>query len=587
MGRSSLLLVALGSFALSALPAPARAADPLDYMPHAAQVVVAADNPRRLAEALTGLDAFRAWQQLPQYRALYGSAAAKRAFLLLTLFEKELGAQWPELLDQLAGNGVAFGQQFADDPAPAILVLQGKDAGQVKKATGLAFKTIEDEFARQGAKDVLKRFEIAGCAAVKVGDFYAACSGATTLVSTNEDMLKAALRRDTTDAAKSPVHKARRDAFALLPKDPLAWLWLDFASVKKSKASKDSFDATRKDFLQTLVVGGTIDCLKRADFVAAGLYREPTGFRLSLRLPAGRGAFPPEYQLHVPPKGEPGSLPVLEPPGTIYTHSLHLDVAHLWANRKTLLNDESRGGLEKFDKDVSKFLPGGATFGDLLAMWGPYHRVVVANHDAMPYRKQPDQQFPAFGYVATGRDHRFARSVEPALRTAALLASLAYDLKLSEVAHEGVTIVCYRFPENKERADDPQGVRFNFEPCFAAVGDELVAATTLELCKKLVTELKAPAAGKKAPAVIRGTLSAHGLADALAALPDPAIADAILTRGIGLEQARKDVAALAAWVRSLGTARLALDIAETEYRLDLVWDVTAQGKQNQTPRGQK
>ncbi len=557
---------------LGGLTPPARLkADPLDCIPPAAQVVLVADSPRKLAEAVTGLDAFQKAQKLPQYRAVYDSATARRAFQMLAHFEKELLAKWPELLDQLAGNGVAFGLQFADDPQPAILVLQGKDAEQVKKATELALKTVEDEFARQGGKDVVKRYDIAGYDAVKVGDFHAVRVGATTILSSNEAMLKAAVQQATADRSKSSAHKARRDAFKLLPKDPLAWMWIDFASIKQSKSSMDFYEATRKDFLQTLFAGGTIDCLKRAEFVALGVYKEPTGFRLSLRLPAGRSEFPPEFQLHVPPKGEPGSLPLLEPPSTLYSHSLHLDIAHLWKNRKTLANDEIRAGLDMADKQISKVLPGSVKFGELLEMWGPYHRIVVANHDVPPYKKQPGTRFPAFGYVGTGRDPKFAKSLEPAIRSAAIIASLTFGMKMVEHTHDGVGIVAYRFPEDKELADDPDGTRFNFEPCFAIVGDQLVAATTVELCKKIITELKNPPKGKNSSAVIRGSFSAKGASDALAALPEPFITDAILARGVGLEDARKEVAALVTFVKTLGTVRVELDIAEKEYKLDLVW----------------
>jgi hypothetical protein len=569
MGRSALLVGTALALGVTLLLSPRlSAADVLDCIPPSAQVVVVADHPRKLVEAVTGLEAFQSAQKLPQFGALYNSSTTKRAFQLLAMFEKELGAKWPELLDQLAGDGVAFGFQFADDPAPALLVLKGKDEEQVKKALELAIKTA----ATLGASPI-NRVDIAGHEGLKYGDFRLVRLGSTVIISNVEATLKAAIEVSTTDPAKYTQHKARRDAFKLLPKDPLAWLWLDFASVKQSKSSKDFFDATRQDFLQTLVVGGTIDCLKRADFIAAGLYKEPAGFRLSVRLPAGRSEFPPEYQLHVPPKGEPGTLPLLEPPGTIYTHSLHLDIAHLWTNRKTLLNEEIRSGLEKADKDISRVLPGSVKFGELLAMWGPYHRIVVANHDALPYKKQPGQRFPAFGYVASGRDPKFAKCVEPALRSAAILASLQFDLKLTELTHEDIKIIAYRFPENKDLADDPEGIRFNFEPCFAIVDDQLVVATTAELCKKLITELKKAQKGKNDPAVIRGKFSARGAGDVLAALPEPFVTDAILSRGIGLEEARKEVAALVAWVRSLGTVRVGLDIAEKEYKLDLVWSV--------------
>ncbi len=564
------------ALALLVVAGAARAADPLDCIPPSAQLVVVSDNPRKLAEAVTGLDALQTAQKLPQYRAIYDSAAAKRAFQLLALFEKELGAKWPELLDQLAGNGVALGLQLENDPAPAILVLQGKDEKQVQAAIAFALKTVEDELTRQGAKDAVKRSKFADHDAAKVGDFHLARVGPTVLLSNNEAMLKAGVLLATADRAENSVHKARRDAFKLLPKDPLAWLWLDLASLKKTKASKDFFDATRQDFLQTIIAGGTIDCVKRADFVAAGVYKEEGGFRLAVRIPAGRSEFPAEYQLHVPPKGETGSLPLLEPPGTLYTQSFHLDIGYLWKHRAKLLNDEIRGQFEQAEKDASKVLLGRAKVGELLEMWGPHHRVVVANHDTMPYTKQPGQRFPAFGYVATGRDPKFAKSVEPALRSAAIVASLTFGMKMTEHTHEGTPIVAYRFTENKELADDPDGIRFNFEPCFAIVGDELVLASTVELCKKLVTELKSPRSGGKASlAVIRGKFSATGAADALAGLPEPFITDAILSRGIGLDDARKEVAGLVAWVKALGTVRGELDITATEFKLDLVWELGA------------
>jgi hypothetical protein len=527
-----------------------------------------ADNPRKLVEAVTTLDAVKAAQKLPQYRDIYDSVAAKRAFRLLALFETELGAKWPELLDQLGGGGVALGLQFADDPAPTIFVLNGTNEPQVKKAFAAVVRVVEDETARQGGKDGVKRFTLEGQEGVQIGDLRAVRFGTTVLISNNEQMLKDGATPGTSDRHKLP----RKAALGLLPKEPLAWLWADLKSVKQSKAAKDFFDATRQDFLQTLVFGGSIDCVKRADFVAAGLYKEANGFRVAVRLPAGRDAFPPEFQLHVPPKGTPGTLPPLTPPGTIYSHSLHLDVAHLWTHRKTLLNDEVRNGLEQFDKDISKVLPGSVKFGELLSMWGPHHRVVVASHDTPPYKKEPGQRLPAFGYVATGRDPKFAKSVEPALRSAALVASLQFSLKMVEHPHDGETVIAYRFKEDKELPDDPEGVRFNFEPSFAIVGEQLVVASTSELCKKLITELKKPQPAKGGDAVLRGVFSARGGAEYLSTALDPFVTDAILSRGIGLAAARKEVAELVAWAKTLGTGRVELDIAPKQYKLDLVWE---------------
>jgi hypothetical protein len=224
------------------------------------------------------------------------------------------------------------------------------------------------------------------------------------------------------------------------------------------------------------------------------------------------------------------------------------------------------------ERQLSKVLPGSVKFGELLEMWGPYHRGVVVNHDTPPYKTQPGQRLPAFGYVATMRDPKFGTSLESVLRGAGLIASLQFGLKQSEIDFDGVKLVAYRFPENKPLDADPDGVRFNFEPCFAVVGDRFIAASTVEVGKKLVAEVKRTAKVKPSPAVWRGKGYAAGAAVALTAIPDPLVTDAILSGGVGIEAARKQVDALAAWLKTLGTLRIEIDEAEREYKFDLIWN---------------
>jgi hypothetical protein len=552
------------------------AADPLDYMPEAARVVVVVDNPRRLAETVTGLDAFKQAQTLPQVRQLYDSPVAQRLYKLLAYAEKELGAKWPELLDQVAGNGLALGLQFQDGPAPAIVIARGTNPKQMEKAFDLVVKALEDEFTRQGATNPVKMEEDGGIKFAHVGtDFHFARLQDTILASNNLDFLKQSVTLARTHPeGEKKVHKARTDTAKVLPKNPLGWIWVNFAAFKESKATKDFFDTTRQDFIQTLAAGSTIDCLKRSDFVALGLYQEAKGFRLRVRLPAGRDGLWSDLALHVPPKGTTGSLPLLEPPGTIYSQSFHLDIGYMWKNRERMITGDSRKQFEKGEKEISRFLPTDVRLGDLLEMWGPQHRIVVANHDKRPYMTEPGTKLPAFGYVATMRDKKFGESLESIFQAASLLGSLSFGMKSAKVEHEGVTITGYRFTENKVVPDDPQGDRFNFEPCFAIVGDELMVASTIELGKKLVTELKKPRPVGNA-AVWSGKVYAERGADTLAGLTDPLVTDSVLGRGIGLTEARKEIADLIGWIRSLGSFQIEIDITAKEYRLDVVW---TQGK---------
>ena len=557
------------------LAGPVRAADtpdPLRYVPDSAQVVVKVENPRQLAEALTGLRAAQDARQLAQVQAVLDSTAARRVFQMIGYLERELGAKWPELLDQLASGGVAVGARFGPD-APAILVIQGTDEEQMARGFELVVRVIGEELVRNGAPALPtpKRFDDVDV--IHFGDgLHIARSGAVILVSNKVEALQKAIKTGKKGNGSVTAKKSLSAARKLLQKDPLVWLWIDFASVKQSQATQDFFAATRKDFLQTLVVGGTIDCLRRSDFVAAGLYRDARGLRLAVRLPAGRSEFPPEFAFHAPPeKAKPGSLPLLEPPGVLYSQSFYLDIGFYWKNRDKLIPDEMRKGLEEGEKNVSRFLPGSVKLGELLEMWGPHHRLVVVNHDKLPYKTEPGQRLPGFGYVATMRDPKFGTSLESVLRSAGLIASLQFGLKQSEVEHDGVTLVAYRFPENKPVDADPDGLRFNFEPCFAVVGDQFVAASTVEVGKKMVAEVRRTAKLRPSPAVWRGKGFAAGAATTLTAIPDPLVTDAILSGGVGIEDARKQVAAVGAWLRTLGTARIEIDVRAKEYRLDVVW----------------
>jgi hypothetical protein len=559
------------SLVLTSVAVAADPPDPLKFIPASAKLVVKVEKPRQLAEAVTGLQAVKDAQGLAPVRGVLDSATIRRFFQMLTYVEKELGAKWPDLLDQLAGGGIALGTTFGDN-APAVLVIQGTDEQQTAKAFDLLYRILDDELARQGFKGGLVKGTNRGAETFRLGDsFYYARVRSTVLISNKEEALGEAILTATTDkgvTTKKTLHEARK----LLPKDPLAWLWIDFAAVKQTQETKDFFDATRKDFLQTLVAGSTIDCVRRSDFVALGLYQEAKGFRLALRLPAGRDAFPEEFAFHVPPKGQPGSLPLLEPPGVLASLSFHLDIGYYWKHREQFIPEEMRKQLEEGEKQLSKFLPGSVKFGELLEMWGPYHRLVAVNHDVPPYKTVPGQRFPAFGYVATMRDPKFGQQVESTVRSAALITTFQFGLKMSETEHDGVKIVAYRFPEGKEMAEDPDNVRFNFEPCFAHVEGQFIAATTVELCKKLIVEVKRTAKVPPSPAVWRGKGYAVGAANALAALPEPLVTDAILTGGVGIEDARKQVDALTAWLKTLGTVRLEIDERETEYRLDVVWE---------------
>lgn len=566
----------LAALAVVLLVAPlARAADPPDplrLIPASAAFVLKVEHPRRLAEAVVGLSAVKDAQQLAPVREVLDGAAARRFYQVLAHLERELGADWPELLDRLAAGGLAVGGGFGDNAA-AVLVTQGTDPAAVGKAFDVLVKVLDDELARLGAPVKAARGKQNGFDTARVGDeFHAARAGAALIVSNNAGALAEALKLAKAGAAgglaaKESVKAARK----LLPPDPLAWLWVDFAAVKQDKATKDFLEDSKKDFLGNLVIGGTIDSLRRSDFVAAGLYRDASSFRLAVRLPAGKSDAP-VFALHTPPAGKPGSLPLLEPPGVLYSQSFYLDIGRAWTDRKSLFNDDIIGQIEEGEKQISKVLPGPVKLGEIMAAWGPYHRLVAFAQETPPYKTAPGQALPAFGYVTTVRDPQAVKSLESALRGGGLVAGLTFGVKLSEREVDGVKVVAYRFPENKPLDGDDENVRFNFEPCFAVVGDQFIGASTTEAMKKLIAEVRRTAKLDGSPLVWRNKLYAAAGGEALYATPDPFVTEFVLRYGSTQAEARKQVDALTAWAKTLGTVRVEIDEAAA-YTFDVIWDI--------------
>jgi hypothetical protein len=550
--RSTAILLVLAT----AVPA---AADEnlLRLVPKLATFVWVVEKPRAVVDAVAAIPQLEAARQFPQVRALYETAGAKRLLQLLAHVEVELGAKWPELIDRVAGGGVALAFDVLKEPAPTLLVVRGTDAAVSDKALSLLVKLVEDD----GQTKVLRTSHLGVDVIVIGNDLSLARVGTVVYVANKPEILDAALALAKTHApadsvAANPTAAAARTAAG---PDPLAWAWLDFAAVKQTQKAKDFFDNTRKELFQTVAFGATADALRRSDYVAAALTRTATGFRFTLTLPAKRADLSKDLDFHVPPAGERGTLPLLEPPGVVYSQSFHLDLGKLWADRKSIVDPAVLKQIEKAEKGVSRFLPG-TTLGTLLQQSGPYHRLVFAQTGEHLYTVEPAQPVPIPAYVINVRDPKFAESLDAILRGAALLAgNQVGGLKQSDVEIDGVKVNVYRINDKPTTpVADPDGIRFNFAPCYAAVGDSFVVACSSGMLKALIPELKKPSVAGH-PAVWRNKLYAVGGAAFLAAHPEPAITETILGQGVGLAEAKKQVADLTRWLATLGTAGVEID----------------------------
>ncbi|HEY8506390.1 MAG TPA: hypothetical protein VIL46_17535, partial [Gemmataceae bacterium] len=562
-----------------AAPAPLRAEpapDPARFLPADTGLLVKVEQPRRLVESAVGLELIRDLYRLEPLRELADTTSARRALRLLRYFEQELGAPWPELLDRLAGGGVAIGVRYLTGSSPAVLVIQGTDPALAEKFQRLALELIESELARTEAKVQVERRTYEGVEGIRVGkNFFTARIDAALLVASSNAALKSAidlhLAHSRGEKAESLAGAAGpRAARKVLPEGPLAWAWLNFAPLKALPQAKEVFARPRNDFNLTFLFGGWLDAARRSDFLTAGLYRTEGGFLTTVRLPAGRDTLPEEMALHVPPPGEPGTLPLLEPEGVLFSHSFYLDLKAMWDYRKLLMPEGVAKSFEEGVKQGSRFIPGG-TLPKVFERSGVYHRFVAAAPRDAGYGTELLQKLPSFAFVTSMRDPAFVRTVEPLIRTGALAASTQFKLRMREEEYKGVKIVGYHFPEDRDLPGDVSKLRFNFSPCFAAAGDQFLVCSCVPFCKELIDEVRSASRAGSSPANMRMRFYAEGAKALLNAAPDQLVTQAVLDQAVPVGEAKERIAEFLTWLERAGTLTLETEHGADSFRFDIRW----------------
>lgn len=552
----------------------ADAPDPLRRIPVQAGFVFKIENPRRFIEGLTKIDAYRGLEQFPQAREVLESTPVRRFFQTVRHLETELGAPWPELLDKVAGRGIAVGVAIEKEPQPAVLVVEGTDEATVAKAYGLFLDGIREGLARGDAKQELKSEDHKGVTVSSTSkDFFSARVGSTIYLANRDAAMKESLQLAAGKGGAPVTDRPQlAQARTLAGPNAVAWGWLDFAKVKESQQSKDFFATTKKDIFQTMLFGSTADAARRAEFIAFAVEQTPKGYAWAVRLPAKRSELDPNMAIHAPFKGEPGSRPLLRPAGVVYSQSMYLDLGYLWKERKRIFNPENLKDLETGIAQIDKVLPN-TTFGQLLENSGPYHRFVAAHTGEKLYATEPSQAFPPSAYVGSMRDAQYGESMEALLRAGGLIAGFQTGWKMSEETFDGVKLVSYRFSEKADpKFDDPEKLRFNTVPTFAIVGDSLIVGSTPGIVKLLIPELRKESKASGSPAVWRASAFAAGGAKFLDANPEATVTQAILSQGIGLAEAKEQTKKLAAWLGTLGRFDVSIDHAAEYFEFKIAWN---------------
>lgn len=569
MLRRSLALLLL------VFPAISSAADPVEllrYVPKQADAALIINHPRRVVDAVRTFPPIQQLFAFPAVREQIESTSGKQFLQLISYYEKTLGHAWPELIDKLAGGGAVLAVRFQGDNSPALLVLKADDEELMRRAFDLVLNVAKQELERTEAPTKVISKQYRGFTGYQVGEAFAAMAGPLLFVSNKSEAIKAGLDLYINGAHESLA--ATGDpaaAYKLLGGQPLAWIYGSFARIHEMSEAKEAYKYPRGDPGNLVFAQGLTDVIGRSPYIAIGTFPTEDGYCTSIRMPAGRDATPEGLGIHLPPAGQPGTLPLLEPKGVLFSMSFCMDLGKLVTERERLISEEARKQFEQSEKQLGQFL-GGRKLGELLTSIGAHHRLVIAHQSNSQYKTKPEQPQPAGAFVSDCKNAAYADAMNAILRTAALLLGTQAKLKYKEEKIGAVTLVTYRFPEISTLAGDEGNNRFNASPCFAKVGNQFMVASTVELGREMVDllqrhEVNDPVKG--GPETMRMRVYSAGGAELLKAFEDQLITQTILDRAVTSDQAKKEAHELVSWIRSLGRLEFETTYGEKDFRLDM------------------
>jgi hypothetical protein len=573
------LLLSFAVALLFSLPnAQAANKDPLRFLSEKTDIVLKVEKPRALIEAVINHDLAKDAQQLQIVRDFLDGADARKVFQLIAHFEKELGGTWPELIDKLAGGGAAAGIQFGTDKQPSLFVLQGTDEKTVTQFFDLSVALFEEELLRQGSNEKMPKKTYAGVEVVQFSkELIAARIGDALLVANKGDAMKAALDQNAAnlkDPKAKNISNSRTPAEIKksLPGGPAAWFWVNLVPLKQLPQAKELFETPRANFIFTVAAAGVLDVARRSDYIAVGLYHDVGDFRLAIRMPAGREGVGPDVELHLPKDPKVGgSLPLLLPKNVLASHSFYFDFDTLYKKRNEIFPLELAKGIEDGEKQISRFLLG-TTLPKFLSQMGPHFRLVAVQPEKVAiYKTEPAQRLPAFAGVISMRDPQFAKSMTALIRAGALALGQQISYKSWEEEMDGVPTFGFSFREGGKFPDDPTNLRFNYEPCFAVVQDQYIAASNRGICREMIGILKKEDRSKKMSQNMQFKAYSSGLGDYIYTSAEQALAGTILGQGLKIGAAKEQTDALFAFLKKLGTVSVETDYTDNAFRLDLTW----------------
>lgn len=467
------------------------------------ELLIELNHPARLLGCQFSQDSWRILSESSAFQRILECRDVDRLRHAARFLETSLGVDWQTALFRLTDGGVVIavhpgkaGQQ------PDVTVIVSSDSNQTLNCV---LEAVQETLRRRAPRaatvgDAIRpaavqlpepaptTFRAFSCH--RVGNGYYAVAGRRLLVSNRQEALEEALDRLSDSEVAERFQPPESLRFSdVSGREPLVLITLNLKLVRQNPGAVEKLCFPTADWRAALLAGGYLDLVRRADYVAAGLFADDRGVELRVRLPAGaEGAYTGLDGYFAAGAGESAARP-LRLPRTILSWSWFRDYSRLWNTRSELFVPQLVEQLESENIRQRKS-SGGPGWEELLQVLGSHYRCVVARQQESAYSSPPTERLPAVALVVDVPDERkfreralvsFDRLVEISV------VSLAGQIGTAE--YRGAKLTTVRFDDPQASSPRERRRLLNFDPAYALSGGHFIVGSTSEIVRDAIDEI--------------------------------------------------------------------------------------------------
>lgn len=431
----------------------------------------------------------------PQFQAIEKTPQYQQAQAVRKVAETQLG------MDLWTAAGKLLGGQMA----VALYTKPGKkqpDVVAVVRVTDAALLTKLrerlDPFLELAGEKVDTSQTIEGSQIIDFdGKAFVTIRDDSVVASNNRDLFTKAVRLLT---GKAKGSLAADKAFQLMNRQMggghLLRLFVNTGAIAKSQGGR--FIPKKLDNpLVSLLLGGIMELATRSPYAGLTLDVSDDRWVLTAGVAGDSRKLDESHHGFFSKPGEAGTPEIPQLPSLIGGFTIHRDFSGWYQNREQLLEEKVLPGFDKFEAGLGNLLPGKDFGEDVLPLIGKNLTFVAAPQDYSHLDGKPGLQLPGFALIIDlAKPEEAADVFQLFFQTLSAILNIQAGQQgrqpwvMKSETYKDVQISFGRYLEKP--AGDRLPLVFNFMPASARLDDKFIISSSLDLCRKLIDELKQP-----------------------------------------------------------------------------------------------